>query len=67
MGAIQVCISTKDPDVRKREVRGLIDAMESHPGAVGYILTMNESEKLEVNDKIIQIMPAYEYAEKNKK
>jgi len=41
--------------------------MESHPGAVGYILTMNESERFEVNDKIIQVMPAYEYAEKNKK
>ncbi|NLL10905.1 MAG: ATP-binding protein [Methanomicrobiales archaeon] len=67
VGAIQVCISTKDPDVRKREIRGLIDAMESHPGAVGYILTMNESERFEVNDKIIQVMPAYEYAEKNKK
>ena len=41
--------------------------MDSHPGVTGYILTMNESKKFEVDDKIIQVMPAYEYAEMLKK
>jgi len=53
--------------VRNREIRGLIEAMDSHPGVPGYILTMNDSERLEVDDKIIQVMPAYEYAEMLKK
>ena len=67
VSAIQVCISLENPDVRKREIRGLIEAMDSHPGVTGYILTMNESERFEVDDKIIQVMPAYEYAEMLKK
>jgi predicted AAA+ superfamily ATPase len=63
IGAIQVCTSLENSDVRKREIRGLIEAMDAHPGATGYILTMNESETIEVDERIIQVIPAYEYAE----
>ena len=67
VSAIQVCTSLENSEVRNREIRGLIEAMDSHPGVPGYILTMNDSEQLEVDDKIIQVMPAFEYAEMLKK
>ncbi|WP_256663996.1 hypothetical protein [Methanospirillum purgamenti] len=41
--------------------------MDSHPGVTKYILTMNDSERIEVDDKIILVIPAYEYAEMLKK
>lgn len=67
VSAIQVCMSLENPDVRKREIRGLVEAMDSYPDITGYILTMNESDRIEVDDKVIQVIPAYEYAQMQNK
>jgi len=63
VSAIQVCASLKDSDVRKREIRGLLEALTLYPESVGYILTCNESEELVSDGRKITIIPAYEYAE----
>lgn len=57
--AVQVTKSLKDPDTKKRELRGLIEAMNTHNLKNGIIITENESDELEDNGREIQIIPAY--------
>ncbi len=62
--AIQVSLSLKDLDVRKREVKGLLDAMNTYKLKEGLIITENEKETIEVCGKIIHVFPIYEWIEK---
>ena len=42
MRAIQVTKSLEDPDVRERELRGLVEAMNQYQLTEGIILTLDE-------------------------
>lgn len=60
-GAIQVTLSLKDETTRKREVRGLIEAMDAHDLKEGLIITENEIETIALDDKKIVIKPIFEW------
>ena len=55
--AIQVSKTLQDPEVKKREVRGLLEAMHIHNLHQGLILTMDEEglEKIQTEEKQLQI------------
>lgn len=56
---VQSCYSMEDPDTRKREVEGLIEA-SAHFGCNNLlILTFEEEQELNVSGKIIRILPAW--------
>ena len=59
--AIQVTVSLKDGDVKKREFKGLIEAMKAHKLKEGFIITESEKESLEVDGLKIQVIPLYEW------
>ena len=54
---IQVCSSLADPKTKKREIDGLLDAIEYHSLDCGYILTESEeyTETITKSDKNYQI------------
>jgi hypothetical protein len=57
--AIQVCYDLSNTDTRKREINGLLAAMDYFKLDKGVIITMDQEEDLELSDKYIQIVPAY--------
>ncbi len=59
--AIQVTLSLKDERTRKREIRGLIEAMNTHNLDTGLIITENEKETTIMDDRTITIKPIYEW------
>lgn len=61
--AIQVCSSLNDPN-RKREISGLIEAMDACKLKEGMILTLEQTEELTVNGKKIRILPAVRWMSK---
>ncbi|MCD4843571.1 MAG: ATP-binding protein [Methanosarcinales archaeon] len=60
-GAVQVSLTLEDESTKNREIRGLMEAMNTHNLQQGLIITQEESEKLRINDKEIQIIPVYEW------
>lgn len=63
--AIQVTVSLQDEAVRKRELKGLLEALSSHYLAEGFIITETEKEIVEVEGKKIYIVPLYEWLEQD--
>jgi uncharacterized protein len=61
--AVQVTLSLKDFDVRKREIKGLVEAMNVYKLKEGLIITENESETIKLEDKTIRVVPVYEWLE----
>jgi uncharacterized protein len=59
--AIQVTLSLKDLDVRKREIKGLMEAMDAHKLKEGLIITESEKEIIKLDNKTIFIEPIYEW------
>lgn len=59
--AIQVTLTLKDESTRKRELRGLIEAMNTHNLDTGLIITENEKDTIIMDDKTITIKPIYEW------
>lgn len=59
--AIQVTLSLKDEAVRKRELRGLAEAMETHKLNTGLIITENEHETITLDDRTITVKPVHEW------
>jgi predicted AAA+ superfamily ATPase len=55
--AIQVCYSLADPIVRKRELAGLIEAMESYNLKEGLIITREEQEEIKIDGIGIRVVP----------
>lgn len=55
--AIQVCVSLKDEKTKKREINGLIEAMDAYELKTGMIITEDEefNESIEHNDQTYQI------------
>jgi predicted AAA+ superfamily ATPase len=56
---IQVCFDMSDLDTRKRELKGLLEAMEYFNLNEGLIITAEQEETIEKNDKKIEIKAAY--------
>lgn len=59
--AIQVCTSMENPQIREREVSGLLAAMQSHQLQDGIIVTLSQKEELEMSSMKIHIVPATEW------
>jgi len=61
-GAVQVSAELHDPVVRKREISGLMEAMDSYKLESGLILTMETEEPdILLNDKKIEILPVWKW------
>ncbi len=59
--AIQVTLSLKEESVRKREIKGLLEAMKKHDLKEGIILTELENEIIKINGKKIVVQPVYRW------
>jgi uncharacterized protein len=59
--AVQVTLSLKDQDVRKREIKGLMEAMNTHKLKEGLIITEAEKETIKIDNKTIFVKPVYEW------
>jgi predicted AAA+ superfamily ATPase len=57
---IQVC-SQIDSDNKARELDGLIEAMEFFKLKEGFIITLNQKDKLGFNGKTVYLIPAFEF------
>jgi predicted AAA+ superfamily ATPase len=58
---IQVAWSLDSAETKKRELDGLMDAMDETGLEEGFILTYNEEETIKEEGKIIHILPAYKW------
>lgn len=58
--AIQVCHKLENHN-KKREIEGLIEAMDEHKLKQGYIITHNQKEELKIENKHIHIIPAWKW------
>ena len=61
---IQVCEEIH-LDNQDREVKGLLEAMNYFSMEEGFIVTKNQKDEFKIDDKIIHIVPAIEWMEKN--
>jgi predicted AAA+ superfamily ATPase len=59
--AVQVTLSLKDENARKREIRGLLEAMDAYNLKEGLIITEKEAEIMSLDEKKIVIKPIYEW------
>jgi uncharacterized protein len=59
--AIQVCYTFTSEKTKKREIDGLIDAMNVHKLQSGLIITDDTEEELIDNGRIITIIPAWKW------
>lgn len=59
--AYQVTIAMNDEKTRKREIEGLLEALNAYGLTEGYILTMEEKEDVEIDGKQIHILPTWEW------
>lgn len=58
---IQVCESMADPQTKKREVTALAEAMAELKLSTGTIVTRGESEKISLEDRTIEVVPAWRF------
>jgi predicted AAA+ superfamily ATPase len=58
--AIQVCYELNE-DNKKREIDGLIEALEKFDLIEGVILTYDQQDKLEISGKTIKVSPAWHW------
>lgn len=59
--AIQVTYSLKDDATRKREIAGLLEAMQQYHLNTGWVLTMNEEENIIIDQYTIQVIPVWKW------
>jgi hypothetical protein len=59
--AIQVCYSFTKAETKKREIEGLLSALKEFNLISGEIITFEHKEKLEIDGKIIEMIPIYEW------
>jgi predicted AAA+ superfamily ATPase len=58
--AIQVCYEL-NPDNLDRELNGMIEALEFFDVKEGILITIDQKDTFEKNDKIVKVIPAHEY------
>ncbi len=58
---IQVCESLSDPQIRKRELTAISEAMTELKLKSGIIVTRNDTEQIETDENIIHILPAWRF------
>ncbi len=58
---VQVCESLSDPKTGKREIDALVEAMKEYGLNKGIIVTKNEKEIIKINNKIIEIIPIWQF------
>jgi len=63
--AVQVTQSLREPKTREREIRGLVEAMETFHLSEGTIITEYESEKIDTDGRIIHVIPCYAWLSRN--
>lgn len=61
VNAIQVSKSLTDENTRKREIRGIIEAMKTYGLKKGLILTFEETETIAVDELIIEVLPVWQW------
>lgn len=59
--AVQVTQSLKNLETKKREVRGLTEAMDTYGLEEGVMVTENESDTISIDDRNIHVMPASDW------
>ena len=59
--AIQVCASLTDEETRRRELRGLVRAMDRFDLQEGVVITLDEEETIDVNSKTVFVQPAWKW------
>jgi predicted AAA+ superfamily ATPase len=59
--AIQVSLNLDNPETRKREIEGLMDAMTDYKLDSGFILTLEEVDVLNINGKKIIVKPIWRW------
>jgi predicted AAA+ superfamily ATPase len=59
--AIQVSVDLSNPETKKREIEGIIEAMTAYKLERGLILTLEEEDILEVGGKIILVKPVWKW------
>lgn len=59
--ALQVTYTMPNDKTRKREISGLLDAMETYNLSSGLIITADNEEDLNVDGKTIKILPAWKW------
>ncbi len=57
--AIQVSYETTDAETLQREIRGLVAALDYIGQKQGFIITMDDEQTIPLDDKKIQILPAW--------
>jgi uncharacterized protein len=58
--ALQVCYEING-DNKKRELDGLVEAMQFFDLKEGFIITQNQKDSLQIEDKTIYLIPAFAY------
>lgn len=61
--AIQVTLSLQDESVKKRELKGLLEALKAHNLSEGTIITETEKNSFEVEGRQVNVVPLYEWLE----
>jgi predicted AAA+ superfamily ATPase len=61
--AVQVCFEL-DPDNINRELDGVVEALTFFNADEGFIVTLDQTDRLEKNGKIVHVLPAYHYLSK---
>lgn len=59
--AIQVSVYLNDPETRKREISGLLEAIEKYKLKEGFVITNSEEKRLEIEGKSIIIVPLWKF------
>jgi predicted AAA+ superfamily ATPase len=59
--AIQVTTGLSDPEVKNREIEGLMEAMETYKLQEGIILTENDQDTIEMNGFRILVIPIWQW------
>ena len=56
-------LKTKENEkTKEREIRGLLEALHEYNISSGYIITENEYDDVEIEEKKIKIRPAWRWA-----
>jgi predicted AAA+ superfamily ATPase len=58
---IQVSYSINDPETATREIKGLKTAMKSLHVSLAYIITVDETKDIEIEEGLIKVVPAWQW------